>query len=416
MSTQPIRFIHSADWQLEVPIGGAPQIPSGLREAFFDAPFTAAERVVQAALDRRVDFVLLAGNILPVETASPYTFEFLLRQFRRLAEQEISVYWMGGELDDLDLWPAQLRLPETVHTFPVGAIERFEVRRNKRLVARLVGQSWRRGHTAQPGDFHLSEDGVPGVGVLYGKPSKRSLDNKGVGYWALGGDHRHRIVVRGPASAAYAGSPQGRRPDQTDAHGAVLVEMGLGEANTQLVETDVWRWRRERIQMHEARDTDEIQQQLVRQASQMTPENPRCGSLMIWAVVCRAGLAEQIYEPETNERLLRALQQASSAESVASLVIEAEPLAPADGLADEDTVLGDFLRAVQRYQQSPDTWHELLDYLPDNESRDSLMAELRAIPDESRQRLWRRVAAWGADLLRGEATVESARSTSSTVA
>ena len=119
MSRQPIRFLHSSDWQLEKPLGGVPEVPSELREAFLDAPYLAAERVVQAAIDQHVDFVVLTGNLLPIETASPYTFEFLLRQFQRLSEQEIPVYWLGGQHDDLDLWPAQLDLPAHVKLFPV---------------------------------------------------------------------------------------------------------------------------------------------------------------------------------------------------------------------------------------------------------------------------------------------------------
>ena len=139
MSLQPVRLIHSGDWHLETPLGGVPAVPPELREPFLDAPYLAAERVVQAALDHRVDFLLLAGNVLPLDRACPYSFEFLLRQFQRLAEQGIHVYWLGAESDDVDLWPAPLSLPDNVHRFPVGRLHQFEHRARRQGRGEAVG-------------------------------------------------------------------------------------------------------------------------------------------------------------------------------------------------------------------------------------------------------------------------------------
>ncbi len=407
MSLQSVRFMHSSDWRLETPIGGVVEVPLELREAFLDAPYVSAERVVQAALEHQVDFLVLAGDILPIELASPYTWEFLLRQFERLAEQEILVYWLGGQLDDLDLWPSQLQLPQNVRTFPAGSVQHFDHRREGRTVARLLGQSQRRGATWRASDYAGSDESTPRIALAYGDMAKRTLENKGVDYWALGGQDRHRVLLHGKTTAAYSGSPQGRAPAESDAHGAVLVELTFGQATTRLIETDLWRWRREKVQAADLDSIEALQTHVIRQLNQISCESSQFGWLLVWSVICQGKLAERLRSPEHHERLLRALRQASAHDARWSLVVDVEPAELPGDLFEEDTILGDFLRAVQRLEHQGEAWQELVAYLPDSDLRETLLSDLQQTSDERRSQLWRRVAAWGADLLRGEVGVES---------
>ena len=408
MSLQQVRFLHSSDWRLEVPIGGVVEVPSALRDPFLDAPYQAAERVVQAAIDEQVDFLLLSGNTLSIETACPYSFEFLLRQFQRLADQGINVYWLGGQLDDLDLWPAQLDLPKNVKTFPVGSLQELRHKRDGKQVATLVGQSWRRGATWRASDYASSEDTIPRIAACFGSVQKRSLTHKGVAYWAIGGHDRHQVLAQDGTTAAFAGSPQGRCPEDVDAHGAVLVELGFGKADTRLIETDVWRWRREEVSASELTSVEQLQKRLVQQLTQKSSDSSRCGTLLALFVTCHGTLATQLQSPERSVQLLRALQTATQNESRWPLAVDVEPAELPVELAEEDTILGDFLRSVRRYEQESDAWQELLAYLPEDESRESITALLQNGTESSRQLLWRSVAAWGADLLRGDATVNTA--------
>jgi DNA repair exonuclease SbcCD nuclease subunit len=404
---QHVRFLHTSDWQLETPVGGVSDVPADLREPLIDAPFLAAERVVQAALDHQVDFVVLAGDILPIEFASPYCFEFLLRQFQKLADQEIHVYWAGGLIDDLDLWPAQLDLPKNVHCFPVGTLKTLDHHRDGKRVARLIGQSMRKGVNWRASEYSGADDQAVRIAVAYGEVQKRTLETKGVDYWALGGQHQHRVLMHGKSTAAYSGSPQGRTPEQTDAHGAVLVELQFGQAKTTLLETDLWRWRRERIQAADLDSLETLQSQLLRQLTQVTVDSARFGWLIVWSVICHGTLAEKLNRTEAQSQLLKALRQASTNDSRWTMRIEAEPAELSVALYEEDTVLGDFLRAVQRLEQDPEAWQQLVPFLPDTELREVLLLEMQRSSPEQRRQLWRRVAAWGADLLRGDAVVEA---------
>ncbi len=55
MSGQSFRFLHASDFHLEEPLGGLAEVPPHLGELFLDAPFTAAERVLDVAVRERVD-------------------------------------------------------------------------------------------------------------------------------------------------------------------------------------------------------------------------------------------------------------------------------------------------------------------------------------------------------------------------
>ena len=91
MASERVRFIHTSDWNLESPLGGT-HIPETLRDEFVSAPFQAAERIINTALAESVDFLILAGDILDTQSATPYTLDFLIQQFTRLHDKKIGVY------------------------------------------------------------------------------------------------------------------------------------------------------------------------------------------------------------------------------------------------------------------------------------------------------------------------------------
>lgn len=409
MAQEAIRFIHSGDWLLETPVGGVAEVPAELRESFVDAPYVAAERVVQAAIEQSVDFLLLTGDLLPLDEACPYSFEFLLGQFGRLAEHHIPVYWLGGQADAPLGWPEQLRLPENVHRFPADRLHQLDYRRNGKLMARLCGQSGRASTQGDAVDYAGGGDGVLRIAVVRGKMAKRSLENQGIDYWALGGEPRHQRVLQAHVTAVYAGSPQGRDPEDVDAHGAVLVELEPGGATTRLIETDVWRWRRELLEANESWSVDEVlaQLRLRLQAIPRPAEEQRHGWLLVWSIVCRGQIAWTLHQRAIHRRMLESLRAPSKDERRWTIDIEIEPSDVPAEWSEEDTVLGDFLRAVDRFREDPEAWRELAALLPEGPEREELQRELSTADEERRRRVWRCVAAWGADLLRGDVELDS---------
>ena len=53
MSGLAFRFLHTSDWHLELPASGLVEVPDHLREALVEAPYLAAERVIETALAER---------------------------------------------------------------------------------------------------------------------------------------------------------------------------------------------------------------------------------------------------------------------------------------------------------------------------------------------------------------------------
>ncbi|MCA9150887.1 MAG: hypothetical protein KDA92_16360, partial [Planctomycetales bacterium] len=270
----------------------------------------------------------------------------------------------------------------------------------------LTGQSQRRGGSWQVSEFSGDADGVTRIAVGCGAVQKRALENKGVDYWALGGEERHHVLLSGKSTAAYAGSPQGRSPQDLDAHGALLVEVQYGQAKTRLLETDLYRWRREKIVATEVDSVDAVIGLINRNLTQIPGDASRFSWLLDWNIICQGRLAQTLLTTEVQERILRAVNQTTANDTRWSLSVNVEPVSPAAELLEEDTILGDFLRCVQRFEHSTDAWHELVPYLPESDARDSLIAEMQHGTEAHCQQLWRRVAAFGADLLRGEVAVE----------
>ena len=111
MSGQPFRFLHAGGFRLDQPVSGLVEIPEPLIDSLIDAPFVAAQKVFDTAIEERVDFVALNGDLLDLSSASPRALTLLLDNFQRLDERGIAVYWACGRLDPAQDWPAAAALP-----------------------------------------------------------------------------------------------------------------------------------------------------------------------------------------------------------------------------------------------------------------------------------------------------------------
>src|SRR5437773_10297684 len=89
-------FVHASDLHLELPPHGLSEIPEHLRDSLLEAPYRAAERVFDLALSEKADFVVLSGEVLDASQTGPRGPCFLAKQFQRLRDREIAVYWVSG--------------------------------------------------------------------------------------------------------------------------------------------------------------------------------------------------------------------------------------------------------------------------------------------------------------------------------
>ena len=92
MSGQQFRFLHAGGFALDQPLHGLAEIPEPLEELLIAAPYQAAQKVFDAALEERADFVVLTGDLIDLARPSPRAISFLLDNFERLHAHGISVY------------------------------------------------------------------------------------------------------------------------------------------------------------------------------------------------------------------------------------------------------------------------------------------------------------------------------------
>jgi DNA repair protein SbcD/Mre11 len=253
-----VRFLHTADLHLDSPFAGlAGDVPEYVSSRVREATLLAWNSIVDLALEERVDFVVVAGDVFDRENRS------LLAQVRfrdglaRLSAAGIASFVVTGNHDPLSGWEATIAPPALAHRFPAGAVTARPVMRDGEEVARVYGVSFgeRVVTTNLAASFRREPDAPFAVGLLhanvgnqegydnYAPCSLSDLRASGMDYWALGHVHRPRVLSSRDPVAVYAGSPQGRDPGEADPRGVYLVSTDGGrQVAHEFRSTDVVRW------------------------------------------------------------------------------------------------------------------------------------------------------------------------------
>jgi DNA repair exonuclease SbcCD nuclease subunit len=249
------RFLHAADIHLDSPLQGLERYPDAPVEAVRAAPRRAFEALVELAIEERVAFILLAGDLYDGDWKDYNTGLFFVAQMRRLADAGIAVHLVSGNHDAASQITKRLTLPPNVCHYDSGAPQTVELpdydvaihgqsfparRVADDLAARFPGADHGR---FEIGLLHTSLDGRPGH-ADYAPCTVEGLRAKGYAYWALGHVHRREIVSADPW-IVFPGNLQGRHARETGGKGVSLV----GVAHGRVVEVvhrdlDVVRWAR----------------------------------------------------------------------------------------------------------------------------------------------------------------------------
>lgn len=234
-----LRIIHVADAHLDTPFYGREtllrqKLRAGTRRAFTGA--------VEAALDRRVDAFLIAGDLFDSATLSFATESFLLAELNRLREAGIPVFYATGNHDPGRAGDRVRRLawPSNVHLFYSSCPETVPLGRGGRLTAAgyadlAAGENLAAAFPPAGGDgphlamLHAQVTTARGAAghERYAPCSAADLAAPGFAYWALGHIHLRGQVAPG-LPAWYPGNLQGRNPRETGPRGALYVEISPG--------------------------------------------------------------------------------------------------------------------------------------------------------------------------------------------
>jgi hypothetical protein len=366
MPVSPFRFIHASDFHLERPLMGVAEVHDHLRDLFLESPYTAARQVFDAALAEDVRFVLLSGGIV-TPAAGPRGPLFLAEQFARLAQREIGVYWAGSPIDPPDAWPPAIKLPPNVHFFPRGQVESLVVQGVAGPLARLAGTSCDAARPWQPAGFAPDAAGLYTIAVAHGEADAAALQTRSIHYWALGGRHDRGTPCGGPQVVHYCGSTQGRRPEESGVHGCTLVQVDEQcQTRTSLIPTDAVRWMGERLLLDETTTREDLEARLRQRMQALLEAVPSTALLISWTIAGGGPLVGPLRRGTLAAELLQSLRadygyRSPPAWSV-SLGVELPETLPPEWY-EQETIRGDFLRAIRQLQMNPDEPLSLDQYL-----------------------------------------------------
>lgn len=356
MSGWLFRFLHAGSFRLDCPWEGLGDLPEAVVDLLIDAPHTAVQRVFEAALAEQVDCLVLTGDLIDLAHATPRSLALLLEQFERLKQAGIAVYWAGGRLDPPGEWPSAALLPDNVTYFPSGQAAEVGHLRTGRPVARVVGQSW---HGTQQVPLQVpasAAEGLPTLAVSYGQADPQRLLSQGADYWALGG-HRKRLAAGSNRRVLHdPGSPQGRSPAEEVAHGCTLVQLAADRTwHTRLIPTDQVRWLTLRLRIPPEASLSGVREWLVEQAQQVRSEAAPRPVLVRWKLAGGEHLASPVLRAdlaaEWQQWLRQELAQQPGQAWLWTCGVELEPLPLPQAWLEEDSMLGDFLRASRQEQE-----------------------------------------------------------------
>ncbi len=243
-------FLHAADLHLDSPLRGLD--PTAPAERLRLASREALVRLVDLAIQRRVAFLLLAGDLYDSRQYDWHTGQFLIQQLGRLLRENIEIVAIAGNHDPLAMLTRKLAVPGMM-----GA-DRPETRVLANAPVAVHGQSYAIAATTEnlSHAYPARVEGLFNIGLLhtacgqgghenYAPCDPADLIRHRYDYWALGHVHTRVVLARDPW-IVFPGNLQARHVREEGSKGATLVtvERGRVAVPPEHVPLDVLRWLR----------------------------------------------------------------------------------------------------------------------------------------------------------------------------
>jgi len=361
------RFLHAADIHLDSPLQGLERYPDAPVEAVRGAPRRAFDALIDLALEERVAFVLLAGDLYDGDWKDYNTGLFFVARMRRLADAGIPVHLVSGNHDAASQITRRLSLPPNVHLYDPRRPETCEI---PDLDVAIHGQSFASRRVsedlsaafpqADPGRFeigllHTALDGRPGH-AAYAPCTVEGLRAKGYAYWALGHVHRGEEVSRDPW-IVFPGNLQGRHARETGGKGATLVTVEHGHVvEVAHRDLDVVRWARIELDLAAIDHPDDA---LAHVRDALVAASAEAEGRLLAARIVLAGAtsahAALVREPARWLHECRSMASAMAEPGVwlERLELATRPRGALGRVLERDDALGGLLRRIEALEQRP---------------------------------------------------------------
>jgi DNA repair protein SbcD/Mre11 len=264
-----ITFLHAADIHLDSPLRGLERYEHAPVDRIRGATRRAFERLIDLAIDRRVDFVLIAGDLYDGDWRDYNTGLHLVRELNRLRDANIPVLLIAGNHDAANKMTRALRLPKNVR---VLSDARPETARLEDLGVAIHGQGFAKAAVTENlvTGYPATMSGWVNIGLLhtcltgldgherYAPCTVEDLRSRGYDYWALGHIHTRVIHCSDPV-VVFPGNPQGRHIREAGEKGCLLTTIESGGGVThEFHRLDVVRWERGRVDVADLHTEDDL--------------------------------------------------------------------------------------------------------------------------------------------------------------
>ncbi|GGM25567.1 DNA repair exonuclease [Paraliobacillus quinghaiensis] len=235
---EKLSFIHCADLHLDSPFTGLNHLPDRIFQEIKKSTFKALDNLIDVAIKKKVDFILMVGDVFDQTNQSVYAQMQFLKACETLHHAGIAVYLSFGNHDYLQRSLLQFKFPENVHIFTDDTVGSFIFEKNQKQLATIYGFSYleRAVHKNKTEEYQKVSNTPYHIGMLHGSVKQQTdhdvyapfqvseLDNKGFDYWALGHIHKRQQLKQAPP-IVYSGNIQGRSKKETGEKGCYYVEM-----------------------------------------------------------------------------------------------------------------------------------------------------------------------------------------------
>lgn len=250
-----ITFVHASDLHLGAPFRGLRALSERWADRLSEAIQVAYGKIVDTAIEREVDFVVIAGDVFDNSHASFSDYRCFFEGLERITAAGIPVYLCAGNHDPYSSWSHDFfALPEGAHMLSATHPDFRLFERDGEPLCVIAGRGfmnsvWPKdddiaeGLTRAAADAALGERArrAPfGVGILHtgldldvhkAPTDPRALRRAGFDYWALGHIHSPMVDDKADPRIAFSGCIQGRDIRETGKRGFSIVTLEEGAPN-----------------------------------------------------------------------------------------------------------------------------------------------------------------------------------------
>jgi len=364
----PIKFIHAADLHIDSPLTGLDRYEGAPVEELRNSTRAAFQNLIGLAIEERVAFVLLAGDVFDGDWRDFRTGLFFVSELQKLNDADIPVFIVHGNHDSEGGMTKRLPLPDNVHVF---SSRTAETRRLEDKGVAIHGRSFPERHVPEDlvPDYPAPIDGYFNIGILHtsltGRPghaeyaptSEQTLTEKGYDYWALGHVHAREVVSESPR-IVFPGNIQGWHARETGAKGCDLVTVKEdGTVINEPVELDVVRWHRTTLDLTGINDDVRLKEAVIGCLEALAIQGQDRLLAVRIILIGQSRLNEK--EAQTPGVLSATVQAASFEVSAGQVWVEKvinqlSPIIDREHEARRDDAVGELVRLVDDIKSDPD--------------------------------------------------------------